>query len=138
MPAYDYRCKACQHRFTAFYKTYQDYDAASPECPQCGSGDVTRLISRVAIPRPSRDFSKMSSDEMLSVLESGDSRAVGEMFDQVGGSDPSLGAEYHEATQRLLRGESMEKVERDLSAAESAGDLPSSPLPAAPPAASDD
>jgi putative FmdB family regulatory protein len=138
MPAYDYRCKACQHRFTTFYKTYQDYDAASPECPRCGSADVTRLISRVAIPRPSRDFSKMSSDEMLSVLESGDSRAVGEMFDQVGGSDPSLGAEYHEATQRLLRGESMEKVERDLSAAEAAGDLPSSPPPAPPPAASDD
>lgn len=139
MPAYDYRCKACGQRFTNFYKTYQDYDAARPECPQCGSADVTRLISRVAIPRPSRDFSKMSSDEMLSVLESGDSRQVGEMFDQVGGSDPSLGAEYHEATQRLLRGESMEKVERDLSAAESAGDAPASPTPpAAPPPASDD
>jgi putative FmdB family regulatory protein len=121
MPSYDYRCKNCGNKFTLSYKTYQDYDAAERTCPQCGSAELSRLITRVAIQRPSRDFSSMSPDQMLSVLESGDSRQVGEMFQQVGGSDPSLGAEYHEATQRLLQGESMESVERDLGGAMDAG-----------------
>jgi putative FmdB family regulatory protein len=121
MPSYDYRCKNCGNKFTLNYKTYEDYDAAERTCPKCGSAELTRLISRVAIQRPSRDFSSMSPDQMLSVLESGDSRQVGEMFQQVGGSDPSLGAEYHEATQRLLQGESMESVERDLGGAMDAG-----------------
>jgi putative FmdB family regulatory protein len=123
MPAYDYQCKDCGTRFSLFYRTYADYDAATPACTECGSTALSRLISRVAIPRPSRDFSTMSSNEMLSVLESGDSRQVGEMFQQVGGTDPAVGADYHEATERLLRGESMEGVERDLQ--DSTGGLPS-------------
>lgn len=116
MPFYDYRCENCGNRFSLFYKTYQDYDTAVPHCPHCDSNRLARIINRVAIPRPTRDFTKMSSGEMLSVLESGDSRQVGEMFDQIGGADPRLGVEYHEATQRLLKGESIDKVEKDLQA----------------------
>jgi putative FmdB family regulatory protein len=114
MHQYDFRCKACDSRFTLFYKTYKDYDAATPTCPNCQSTSLSRLIQRVAIQKPQRDYTSMSSGEMLSVLESGDSRQVGEMFQQVGGSSPELGMQYHEATQRLLQGEKMEKVEKDL------------------------
>jgi len=121
MPSYDYRCKNCGNKFTLSYKTYQDYDAAERTCPKCGSLELSRLITRVAIQRPTRDYSSMSSEEMLSVMESGDSRQVGEMFQQVGAGDPSLGADYHEATQRLLQGESMESVERDLGGAMDGG-----------------
>lgn len=114
MPAYEYKCKKCENRFSLFYKTYAAYDAAVPECPVCGNGELARLITSVALQRPARDYTSMSSQDMLSVLESGESRQVGEMFQQIGGSDPALGADYHEATQKLLGGESMEKVEKDL------------------------
>lgn len=116
MPAYDYRCKGCEYQFTLTYKTYKDYDAAIRECPNCGSVELSRLIKRVAVQSPTRDFTRMSSNDMLSVMESGDSRQVGEMFKQVGGGNEGLGSQYHEATERLLKGESMDKVERDLSA----------------------
>ncbi len=122
MPEYDYHCNQCGRSVTLFYKTYKDYDAATHTCPNCHSTDLTRLISRVAVARPSRDYANMSSDEMLSVLEGGDSREVGTMFEQVGAGDPSLGADYHEATQRLLRGESPENIERDLRTASTPGD----------------
>jgi putative FmdB family regulatory protein len=114
MPSYDYRCKQCGREFSLFYKTYKDYDVAVRICPHCGSAELSRVITRVAVQRPSRDFSQMSSNDMLSVLESGDSRQVGEMFRQVGGDAPDLGPEFHEATERLSKGESMESVERDL------------------------
>lgn len=114
MPQYDFRCKNCRERFSLFYKTYLAYDTASPECPHCGHEDLSRLITSVAINKPGRDFSKLSSNEMLSVLESGDSRQVGEMFQQVGGGDPTLGAQYHETTKKLLDGKSLGAVEKDL------------------------
>lgn len=116
MHTYDYRCKNCQQKFSLHYKSYQERDASTPCCPHCNSTDLSRLIGKVAVQRPSRDYSKMSSQEMLSVFESGDSRQVGEMFQQVGGGAPELGAQYHETTQRLLKGENINKVERDLSA----------------------
>lgn len=114
MPQYDYRCKNCGHRFALFYKTYADYDEATPHCPNCESDTLSRLITSVTLQTPTKDYTRMSSNEMLSVLESGDSRQVGEMFQQVGGSDPALGKDYHDATQKLLKGESVEKVERDI------------------------
>lgn len=114
MPDYDFRCKRCKQRFSLFYKTYEEYDSAERACPNCGHHELTALIGRVAIQQPGRDYSRMSANEMLGVLESGDSRRVGEMFQQVGGGDPALGAEYHETTKRLLKGENLDKVEKDL------------------------
>lgn len=85
MPQYDYRCKRCHQRFALFYKTYAVYDAANPKCPDCGGTELSRLITRVAIAKKNRDYSKMSSDEMLAVMETGDERQTDEMFQQVGG-----------------------------------------------------
>jgi len=114
MPGYDFRCKNCGVQFTQFYKSYSAYDAATPGCPNCQSTKLTRVINRIHIQAPSRDFTRMSSDEMLSVLESGDSQQVGTLFEQIGGTSPELGAEFHETTQRLLQGESMDSVEKSL------------------------
>ena len=85
MPQYDFRCKQCQQRFSLFFKTYASYDAATPLCHSCGAGDLSRLITQVAIAKPNRDYNRMSSKEMLSVLEAGDKKQVGTMFEQVTG-----------------------------------------------------
>ncbi|MCY3833514.1 MAG: zinc ribbon domain-containing protein [Chloroflexi bacterium] len=85
MPEYDFRCDACQHRFSQGFKTYALYDAACLRCPACQSKELTRLISQVAIPKTNRDYRRLSSREMLSVLESGEGRQVDEMFRQVSG-----------------------------------------------------
>src|SRR5688572_14850734 len=114
MASYDFRCKSCGTEFTLTYKSIKDYDAALRTCPKCSSVELSRVIKRVAMQSPTRDYARMSPDEMLSVLDSGDSRQVGQMFEQVGGTSPEMGAEMHETTERLLRGESMEKVEKVL------------------------
>jgi putative FmdB family regulatory protein len=116
MPSYDFRCKNCGRRVNLFYKTYSDYDEAEHHCPHCGSADLTRLISRVAIGRPGRDYAGMSSQEMLSVMEGGDAREMGELFKQVGETVPGADQEYHEVANRLLSGERPESIESDLRA----------------------
>jgi putative FmdB family regulatory protein len=114
MHQYDFRCKHCRERFTLTYKTYGDYDAATPTCPNCGSPELSRLITGVRIQQPAHDYTRMDANQMLNVFESGDSRQVGEMFSQIGGTSPELGVPYHEATQKLLQGQKMDKVEREL------------------------
>ena len=89
MPQYDFRCDSCDARFSVSYRSYAEYDAAALVCPECESPELSRLITDVAVRRAGRDYSKMSSGDMLSVLESGDQQQVREMYQQVGGAAPS-------------------------------------------------
>ncbi len=41
MPVYEYTCTKCENRFEAFVHTAK----AKVECPQCGSGKVSKLLS---------------------------------------------------------------------------------------------
>jgi putative FmdB family regulatory protein len=116
MPSYDFRCKNCGRRVNLFYKTYADYDEAEHRCSHCGSRELTRLISRVAIGRHTRNYAGLSSQEMLSVMEGGDSREMGELFKQVGETVPGADKEYHEVADRLLGGEKPDSIESDLRA----------------------
>ena len=122
MPSYDYRCNHCGRSFALFFKSIKDYDpAATHTCLHCQSTDVIRRIQRIAIHKPGRDLSQLSSGEMLNVFNSGDSKDVGKMFEQVTQTTGvDAGATYNEATQRLLKGESMDSVERDLSSRDTA------------------
>ena len=114
MPAYDFRCNNCGKEFSLRFASIKAYETDTPLCPNCQSRELDRIIRKVNVAAPSRDFTRMNSQEMLSVFESGDSKQVGQMFDQVGGTSPELGVQYHEVTQRLLKGESMDKVEKSL------------------------
>jgi putative FmdB family regulatory protein len=114
MPSYEYRCDNCGRPLTFSYRTYKEYDEAARTCSNCGSADLTRLISRVAIAKTSQNYSNMNSNQMLSVLEGGDSREIGTLFQQVGAAVPSSDGEYHEVTNRLLKGEKPDSIESDL------------------------
>lgn len=119
MPVYEYRCNVCGRKASFFYKTYKEYDAATEGhtqvCPNCGSRELTRLISRVAIAKPSRDYTNMSSNEMLSVMNGGDSRELGTMMQQLGQDEVINDPAFGEVTERLIKGEDPGRIEADLS-----------------------
>lgn len=114
MPAYDFRCNNCDQEFTLSYKSVASYAKATPACTNCQAEDLKRIIRKVNVAAVARDYTRLDASEMLNVFESGDSKQVGQMFDQIGGTNPALGMEYHEATQRLKAGESMDNVESSL------------------------
>ncbi|MEM6282878.1 MAG: FmdB family zinc ribbon protein [Chloroflexota bacterium] len=118
MPSYTFHCNSCHRDLTLFYKTYRQYDDATHTCPHCQSTDLTRTITSVTIGRgsSSHDYTAMNANQMLSVFESGDSKAVGEMMKQVGATvpDSNLGENYNAAADKLSSGASMDSVERDL------------------------
>ena len=43
MPLYDYHCKACHSEFELLVRA-----STVPACPQCGSIDLKRAVSRIA------------------------------------------------------------------------------------------
>jgi putative FmdB family regulatory protein len=49
VPIYEYRCHACRKRTAVFVRTVSSLTA--PACEHCGSADVERLFSRVAVLR---------------------------------------------------------------------------------------
>lgn len=89
MPQYDFRCDNCGGAFSLTFKTYAAYDAAEPRCSACGAEAVSRVINRVSIAKVERDYSGMSANEMLSVLEGGDKKQVDTMVRQVGETAPA-------------------------------------------------
>jgi putative FmdB family regulatory protein len=116
MPSYDFRCEACGRGFSLFYKSVKDYvPEAERHCPHCQSTDVHRRIKRVAIGRGDMDFAKFESNDMLNVLNGGNSKEIGRMFQQVADSTgEDMGQEYNQATRRLLDGDSLDSVEREM------------------------
>ncbi len=128
MPSYDFRCNACGRRFVLTYKTYAEYDAARHTCPHCGSSELTRLISRVAIAKSARWGAGSGDDPaFLDELEHNDPRALGRMLREITeetGED--LGPEFDEVVTRLERGEDPEKIEADLP--DAPADLPATDM----------
>lgn len=103
MPMYEFRCQACATEFSLFYKSHAAYEQdESRRCPQCQSAALSRLIRQVNFRALSREYGRMSSTEMLSVLESGDSRQVSELYRQVKGTDPARVLPVHEQAKPSL------------------------------------
>ena len=46
MPVYEYRCNSCQEKTSFFLKSINE--TLSPQCPSCGSRELTRLFSSFA------------------------------------------------------------------------------------------
>ena len=46
MPIYEYHCRSCEAEFQSLVMKVEEEKALT--CPECGGGDLTKLISRVA------------------------------------------------------------------------------------------
>ncbi len=62
MPLYEYRCQECRRRATVLVRSLAS-GAPEPSCGHCGSGKMTRLISRFSFHRSWGDSLDFSSGE---------------------------------------------------------------------------
>ena len=49
MPIYEYRCQGCGQREAVFLRRFSEAETSLMRCANCGSGSMSRLISRVSI-----------------------------------------------------------------------------------------
>lgn len=115
MPFYDYRCAACG-KAARLQFSYSEYGKVQPVCPHCGSQNIKRRISRVALAKSedSRLDSMMDGDS-LAGLDENDPRALGKFMRKMGSEmGEDLGDEFNEVVDRLEKGESPEAIEQSM------------------------
>ena len=108
MPLYEYRCQECRRRSTVLVRSVTT-KSADPSCEHCGSGSMTRLISRFSFRRSWGDSLDFSSGEgipddvddprqmarymrrMQSELGEGSTPEMDEMLDRMESGDMDAG-----------------------------------------------
>jgi putative FmdB family regulatory protein len=59
MPIYEFRCKGCGQKFE---QRFSSTDVSGVTCPNCGSVEVSRLISLFFSPKVSKDMGVVGCD----------------------------------------------------------------------------
>ena len=105
MPIYEYRCNRCQRRASIFQRSIQE--AAAAACSHCGSTDLTRLISRVAVLHSEEShLEDLASDASLADLDESDPRSMARWARRMGREmGEELGPEFDEMVDRMEAGE---------------------------------
>lgn len=114
MPTYEYRCNDTGNLFELRYRTYAEYEAATPRSPFTGSTNVTQLIRRVNIGKSMIHRAEYGVDDhrMFNDLENADPQTIGRTLRQISnGIDEPMDNDFHEVIERLESGQSPEQVE---------------------------
>lgn len=116
MPIYEYRCAGCRRRVSIWWRTFSDADRGQPQCPRCGSQELSRLVSRVAVVR-SEDSRAEALDEadLFRDLDENDPKSLGRMMRRMSADlGEDMGDEFDEVVGRLEAGESPESIEESM------------------------
>jgi putative FmdB family regulatory protein len=116
MPIYEYRCGNCKRRVNIFFRSFADAGKAA-QCPNCGSENLTRLVSRVAtLKSEEARLDALSDPSAFGDVDENDPKSMArfmrKMGDQMGGED--LGPEFDEMVERLESGENPEEIEKSM------------------------
>jgi putative FmdB family regulatory protein len=74
VPIYEFRCDACSRRTSVFVRTATA--GVTGVCQHCGSGELSRLFSRVAVHRSSNGDSGGFDESSLGDVDENDPRSV--------------------------------------------------------------
>ena len=109
MPIYEFRCNACGKRSSLFFRSMST--EATGVCQHCGSPDLSRLISRVAIVRAPLDPGTLNKAEMLDGVDYTDPASMAGFFRRMGDAFHDEPNEHmDEIIGRLDHGEAVEKA----------------------------
>jgi putative FmdB family regulatory protein len=78
MPIYEFRCNACGVRISRFVRSIGPSDGGT--CDQCGSADLRRLVSRVAVLRGPVDPERLNKGELLDGVNYSDPASMASFF----------------------------------------------------------
>jgi putative FmdB family regulatory protein len=83
MPIYEYRCRECGKKST--FLTLSVKSSLEPKCRHCGSRNVLKLVSRVAISRSEeRRLESLSDPANLSGVDESDPKSLARWMKRMG------------------------------------------------------
>src|SRR5437773_9129514 len=109
MPVYEYRCNACRARVSVFVRSINSEVMAV--CDRCGSADLSRLVSRVAVIHGPVDPGSLNKNELLNGVDYSDPASMADFFRRMGDTFHDEQNEHmDEIIGRLDHGEPVEKA----------------------------
>ncbi len=113
MPIYEYRCQSCGRRISLLRSLS---DESLPRCTACGSEELKRLISKVAILKSEESrLESLADPSSLAGLDESDPKSLARWMRKMTremGED--LGPEFDEMVDRMEAGESPEEIEGSM------------------------
>jgi putative FmdB family regulatory protein len=83
MPIYEYQCPQCSGRFQKLVSGFSDPPGLA--CPRCGSAEVRRAVSRVAVLKSEESRAESLADaSMLAGLDESDPRSIARWAKKLG------------------------------------------------------
>jgi putative FmdB family regulatory protein len=116
MPIYEYRCQDCRRRTSILWRSFSEAEAESPRCARCGSTNLVRLISRVAVLHSEEGrLEDLADPSSLDGLDENDPKSVARWMRKMSGElGEDLGPEFDEVVDRLEAGQSPEEIEESM------------------------
>jgi putative FmdB family regulatory protein len=107
MPIYDYRCGACRRRSILYFQTFSAAESTEPRCEHCGSADVSRIVSRVAVMKSEDSrLDDLADPSAFGDVDENDPRSIArwarKMGDQMG---EDMGDDFKEMIDQMEAGE---------------------------------
>ena len=114
MPIYEYRCNACRRRVTILVRSFST--SFTPKCDHCGSTDLRRLVSRVAVLHSEESrLEALADPSNLADLDENDPKSLARWMRRMSNElGEDLGDEFNEVVDRLEAGESPEEIEKSM------------------------
>jgi putative FmdB family regulatory protein len=104
MPIYEYFCSGCRRKVEVFRRSMNATGAVS--CPNCGGGELSRLVSRFAVHRSVSEFGTAGEESYLQGLEEDDPRAMAAWARRMGEESGEAGdPEFQQMISRMEAGE---------------------------------
>ena len=107
MPIYDYRCAKCGRRDSVYFQTFSAAERAEPACSKCGSPELRRLVSRVAVLKSEESrLEDLSDPSSFGDIDESDPRSMARWARKMGqelGED--MGDEFNEMVDQMEAGE---------------------------------
>lgn len=116
MPIYEYRCLDCHRRTSILWRSFSKVESEPPRCARCGSTNLVRLVSRVAVLRSEESrLEDLTDPSNLAGLDENDPKSIArwmrKMSNELG---EDLGPEFEEVIDRLEAGQSPEEIEKAM------------------------
>ena len=105
MPIYQYDCAGCDRRVDVFFRSVSS--ASDPACPECGSVDLSRVMSAFARNRSSSDrVASIDFDQEMGRLRSGSEGDFAKWAKRMGREyDGELGSNFGELAEQAESGD---------------------------------
>jgi len=101
---------------SVFWRSFSEIGVTRPSCPRCGSENLTRLVSRVAVVRSEESrLDDLADPSSLAGLDENDPKSMARWMRKMSqemGED--LGPEFGEVIDRLESGQSPEEIEETM------------------------